>query len=182
MKKYLSILVLGIALFLPLSASAVTKKVEWHCDNKTCVDTSADTCQRTCTLGLSADASLNEFAFNSTLKLSEGAKVVSVTPANSWKVSDEWKNGTNSVALNFTSTPASTGTKIDIATVVVEINKNATCSLTLEANGDNKTVTIEKEDTVNTGATLPMIVIACGALVAGAVYIISKKNTKMYKI
>lgn len=184
MKKYLSILVLGLAVMLPISANAAsTKKVDWSCDNKTCNDTGTDTCQRTCTLGLSGDLK-QELDFSATLELSDGVKkIVSITTSNGWESkNDAWKNGGKSIPLSFINPAGVTGSKSEIATIVVEVDKNATCNLKLIANGSTQTVTVKKEETVNTGATLPMVIIASLALISGAVYVISKKNTKMYKI
>ena len=44
--------------------------------------------------------------------------------------------------------------------------------------------TTETKETTNpsTGASLPVVILASGAAVAGVVYYVSKRNTKMYKI
>lgn len=174
MKKYFGLLVLGIALFLPMNASAATK-VNFNCDDK-CVDT-GDKCQKTCTLNLSGD-SINITAFNATLKLSEGVTLADTKVAEGWD--NSLSNGNN---LAFTANPAKTGTSIDIATFVFDVSKDGDCTIVLEPTGyENVEVDVTVEQTVETGASLPLAIIACAGVAAGVIYFVSRKNTKMYKI
>lgn len=174
MKKYLSILVLGIALLLPLSASAATNKVEFTCGD--CVD-NGDVCQKTCKVAITGDSiTLNSFTAN--LTLSEGLTLDKVTPA------DGWLDLSTGSSLNFTATTSVTGTNINLATVVVNVPKDAeNCTIQLQPTGfENVTVDVTVDQIVSTGATLPIAIIACGMVAAFVVYAVSKKNTKMYKI
>lgn len=176
MKKYLSILVMGLALtVLPISAKAANVKVDFTCD-KQCVDT-GDMCQTTCNIGLSGD-SVAVTNFKAELELSSGLTIASVTPK------DPFQNMSNGTNLEFQSLTSTSGTNVPVATVVINVPKDAVnCSITLKPTGfENKRVEIKQEQPVKTGANLPLVIIACGILAAGAVYVVSKKNTKLYKI
>ena len=176
MKKYLSILVMGLALtVLPISANAAEVQVNFTCD-KQCVDT-GDMCQSTCNISLSGD-NVAVTNLKAALELSEGLTIASV---NAKEPFSNMSVGTN---LEFQSLTSTSGTNVPVATVVINVPKNAVnCKITLKPTGfANKTVEIKQEQPVKTGANLPLVIIACGALAAGAVYVVSKKNTKLYKI
>lgn len=182
MKKFLSILLIGVALILPMGAKAVSGQVKWNCDD--CVD-NGDTCQKTCTLGVKSDTSLSLSNFTANISFSvKGVpstelKVVNVAPA------DGWINASTGTNLSFLaqSTPK-TGTDIDIATITVSYPKDVTeCEISLNSpEFGTSTVKPKPEKPVDTGAALPLAILACGAVAAGVVYVVSKKNTKLYKI
>lgn len=174
MKKYLSILVIGIALILPMSVGAATMKVDFDCDKK-CTD-SGSTCQTTCRLGLSGD-SVAITSFSANLNLSPGLTIESITPASGFT------NMGTGTSLQLMSATSTTGTRVDLATIVINVPKDAQdCKIVLEPTGyENVTVDVKVENP-KTGATIPLAIIACGAVAACAVYVVSKKNTKLYKI
>ena len=176
MKKYLSLLVIGIALFFPLTANAAgTNKVNFDCTQ--CVD-NGNGCQRVCKISMTGDSiTLKEFSAN--LKLSSGLTIAKVEAASSW---DNLGNNTN-LNLVSKSTAGVTGTNIELATVTINVPKNGDCTIAIEpTNYETVTVDVTVDKEVKTGATLPMAIIAGGALAAAAVYVVSKRNTKMYKI
>lgn len=183
MKKFLSILVISVALILPMGVKAAQGQVMFKCSDQ-CVD-NGDSCQKDCTIAVqsSTSLSLSNFTANLTFSVngvaSNDLKVVEVKPANGWT---DASTGTN-LSLIATSTPL-TGTTVDVATVTVSYPKDAVnCEISLNSPGfSTSTVKPEPEKPVNTGAALPLAILACGAVAAGVVYVVSKKNTKMYKI
>lgn len=178
MKKCLSILVASMALLIPFNAKAASAQVKFTCDKK-CVD-NGDTCERTCDLSLTGDVGSVD-KFTSELILSPGLTVTSVTEGDPAFV----REGNDNSRLDFTNlsygTPLS---NVKLATIKVNVPKDAVdCSIQLKPTGfETIKVTVSTEQTVKTGATLPIAIIFCGAVAAGVVYYVSTKNTKMYKI
>lgn len=175
MKKYLSILVIGIALILPMSVGAATVKTDFTCDKK-CTD-NGDTCQTTCKLALTGD-SVAVTSFSANLNLSPGLTIDSIKPAEGFT-----NMGTGNT-LQLMAATSTSGTRVELATIVINVPKDAKdCKIELQPTGyANVTVDVKPEENPKTGATIPLAIIACGAVAACGVYVVSKKNTKLYKI
>ncbi|MGN1378992.1 MAG: hypothetical protein ACI4XR_01160 [Bacilli bacterium] len=71
-----------------------------------------------------------------------------------------------------------TGNSFQIGTIVVNVPVNTTedCSIEVINGGSQGTSNPE------TGASLPMIIIATGLVIGAGVYYVTKKRTKLYKI
>lgn len=178
-KKYLSILVIGVVLLLPISAKAITFVPS--CE-KSC-PTENGKCEQTCKIDVTGNtSSLAEVSPVLTIRGdADKVSVKSVTPGTGWEVSHS-RTG-NVINMAFLATTPITSESFTLATFVLELEDKAVdCSLSLKV--DDVTVEVEVETTteVETGVTLPLAIIACAGVAAGVVYYASKKNTKMYKI
>lgn len=177
MKKFISFLVVCIVATLPLSAKALD--IKGNCEKKT--DCPEGVCQSVCEIWVeNNNATLNEFSGDFVFTPSDKGKVVSVTAA------DGWTNNTgNSVNFMFTSTAGISASKFDLATVVLEVEEGVTgCTLSVNnpSTGGKIEIEVDVEEEVSTGATLPLAILACGVGAVAVIYIVSKKNKKLYKI
>ena len=182
MKKLLSIIAISVML-LPLGAKAGEFKL--GCE-KSC-PTEDGKCTSVCTVKAEGNTSaLSEF--NGTLEVvGDGVKVTSLTPGTGWmKISPtDTELNSKTIPLNFTANPAISDNSFLLMTVNLELESSATdCSLKLyNAKMDIVTeTTVETTTTTKTGASLPVVIIAGGAIVAIAIYTVTKKNKKLYKI
>ncbi len=189
MKKFFSILVIGMAMVLmPMVASAAIKLEVKRSGN--CIDNGGDTCKWTYSLKLVGDSEQNyasipiKIAY-ATKEGKQNAVVQIDFNAPTGMTADAIPNG-NGYDVIYTPTSGSvTGKTIDLGTFVATVKKGAEYDCTLNVGfGDIKVdVEIETETTIpSTGASLPVIIIAGGVSVAVVAYVISKKNTKLYKI
>lgn len=180
MKKFLSVLlvgVLGLIVYLP-NVSAT--KVELTGCNDNCKVNEDSTCTKTCDIIISENNSALS-QFDASVALSpEEAKLGTITAAEGW---ENVSSGNN---LSFISSAAEgvsdASFKIASFTVIVPMDVQD-CKITLQPNGFEtveKTVTVEQQP--STGATLPLIILGCGFAVALGAYYFTRKNTKMYKI
>ena len=176
MKKLLSFLVVGVVALLPLSVNAAT--ITGNCEKDT--DCPEGVCRSVCEIRVEGNTqTLTEFSGDFVFTPADGGKIVSVTPG------DGWTNNTgNSASFMFTSEGMSDA-NFDLATVVLEVEEGIEgCNLTV-ANpsvGGEIEIEITTETEVDTGATLPIAILACGIGTVAVIYIVSKKNKKLYKI
>lgn len=180
-KKLLSFLVIGvIALALPLSAKA-DMTFTGNCQKSD--DCPEGVCQNVCEVRVEGnEAALTELSGTFEFTPADKGEVVSVTAA------DGWTNNTgNSATFMFTSTNSAgvTAANFDLATVVVNVEEGVTgCTLSVNNGGMKYEIEIETEVETNpgTGATLPIAILACGVGAVAVIYVVSKKNKKLYKI
>lgn len=179
MKKLLSVLVIGIFVFLPLSAKALD--IVGNCEKST--DCPDDICQSVCTIRIENNTStLQEFQGDLVFTPSDGGQIVSVTAGEDWTNLSGNDAHINFIAANGTGVTASSFT---LATVVLNVERDITgCSLRLTNPSIGTEVEVEIETTteVETGATLPLTILVCGIGAAAIIYVVSKKNKKLYKI
>ena len=177
MKKLLSFLVIGVVAALPLSAKALD--IVGSCEKDT--NCPEGTCRSVCEIRVENNTqTLNEFSGNFVFTPSDKGKIVSVTPGEGWR-----NNTGNSANFMFTSVEGISDASFDLATVVLEVEQGVTgCTLTIENPSVGGEIEIEIDTTtdVDTGATLPLAILACGVGAVAVIYVVSKKNKKLYKI
>ena len=121
--------------------------------------------------------------FSSVMTLTNVTFVPDGTVTNgTWSVSQDASNPNK---LNFSSGVGVTDSNFTVATLKFKkIDTASECKVVFECEGSTKTVTPDKTTTENptTGAVLPYAVIAVGIVMAGAVYYVTRKNTKLYRI
>ena len=176
-KKLLSFLVIGVVALLPLSAKALN--IVGNCEKDT--DCPEGTCRSVCEIRVENNTqTLNDFSGEFVFTPSDKGEIVSVTPG------DGWTNNTgNSANFMFTSTEGISDASFDLATVVLEVEEGVTgCTLTVSnpSVGGEIDIEITTETEVDTGATLPIAILACGIGAVAVIYVVSKKNKKLYKI
>lgn len=185
MKKILAFLGLFVFLILPLSAKATTN-VNFTCGE--CVD-NGNSCLEKCSISLVGDETIVS-NFKATLELSPGLELADSSNGNKTiEFADGWAWNSGiygGTSFDFVANPAKTGTDIKVADFYIKVSKDAQkpCKISLKPQGFNNVeveVTVE-QTTVNTGASLPMLVLIGGIFVAGIIYCISKRSTKLYKI
>lgn len=176
MKKLLSILVLSVIVMAPLGVKAA--RIDGNCE-KSC-PTGDGKCTSVCTLKVKDNTSaLTEF--KGELEFGKGVTIKSVTPGEGWTN----LNG-NNPSLSFMATSGNISAKdFTLATVTIELESASTdCTIKLKNPSIGVEVTIPdpKPENPSTGAALPIAIIAGGAVVAGAIYVATRKNKKLYKI
>ena len=171
LKKLLGVIALSMVLLLPVKAGAAT--INPKCE-KSC-PTENGKCTSVCTLT----------EFKATLDIvGDGVTVTKITPGTGWTNLTASTTG-KSIPLDFLASTAVTTSDFVLATINLELESSATnCSLKLSnpSVGTEVTTVIETTTETKTGATLPLAIIACGAVVAVVIYGATKKNKKMYKI
>lgn len=180
LKKLLGVIALSMVLLLPVNASAasINPKCEKSCP------TENGKCTSVCTISVAGNTgSLTEFG--ATLEIvGDGVTVTKITPGTGWINLTESISG-KSIPLKFQASTAITTSDFVLATINLELESSATnCSLKLTSPtvGTEVTTVIETTTETKTGATLPLAIIACGAVAAVVIYSATKKNKKMYKI
>ena len=179
MKKLLSILVIGIFVFLPLSVSAA--KIEGTCEkNEDCPD---DVCQSICTIRVTGNTStIQEFEGDLVFTPADGGEIVEVQAGEDFTNLSGNDAHISFIAANGTGVTASSFT---LAKVILNVDKDVVgCSLKLTnpSVGTEVKIDVEVTEEVNTGATLPIAILACGVGAGAIIYAISRKNKKLYKI
>lgn len=173
--------VLGVVLFMPVMAKAIgfdlaCGKAEL-CDN--------GKCKQTCTVTVTGNTGLAENTTVSgkvTLTNPTGTKITAIK-TDETKFLSESNFSTNPATLKFTSFAAISDSSFTLATITVETTQNQDCSLEFELEGVTKKVDPNPTpENPKTGATMPIAIISTGALAAAAIYLTTRKNTKLYKI
>ena len=180
LKKLLGVIALSMVLLLPVKAGAAT--INPKCE-KSC-PTENGKCTSVCTISVAGNTgSLTEF--KATLNIvGDGVTVTKITPGTGWTNLTASTTG-KSIPLDFLASTAVTTSDFVLATINLELESSATnCSLKLSnpSVGTEVTTVIETTTETKTGATIPLAIIACGAVVAVVIYGATKKNKKMYKI
>ena len=111
---------------------------------------------------------------------------------NGWENVGETSIKNKTIKLTFknvngdvTSSTTTFGTFVfKYPSTLTDLDCSATINGVTIKTTETTTETTEKKETVNpsTGVSLPVAILVCGAAVAGVVYYVSKRNTKMYKI
>jgi hypothetical protein len=179
LKYYLLAFGLGMLMLLPFNTKALTIDIV---SNKDCQNVSG-TCTETANVYATTSSTETSFTgFTSgTLTLANGITGATVVGQNGFTATYTYPNTAISIV---STTPASAGKKTLIAVITLKVASSASdCSLTLEPAGFSKvTVDIETTTTTKTGASLPYVILGCGAVAALAIYTTTKKQTKLHKI
>lgn len=192
MKRFFSILMVGMAIMLfPVVASATSSvKIEQIGECETLSD---GTCQETFSIHVISDTDVSytaipkiTFTYNPRDGKLNGVQSIQFKESEGWQALSTQSETGYDVVYTHTG-EAVTSRDIDLGTLVVIVNSDTSlydCSMSygIEGNPEKVEVVIEIEETPNTGASLPVIVISAGVVIAAVVYVISKKNTKLYKI
>ena len=184
MKKIFGFIALVMAVsLLPMGAKAAS--VSPKCD-KSCT-TENGKCTATCTISVEGN-NTTLTSFQTELQITgDGVTVKSFTASDGWtKVSptDTELSG-KAIPVSLVSTEGVKTENFTLATFTLELESSATdCSLKISNPSIGSEITIEIETTTETktGAALPIAIIAFGAVGAGVIYSVTKKNKKMYKI
>lgn len=180
MKKLLSILVIGVIVCLPLTAHAAGK-IDGNCEEKrNCTD---GTCESVCTIWVEGNTSeLSSFEGDFVFTPSGGAEIIDVTAGEGWTN----LSGTDWHMSLIASGEAITASKFTLVTVTLKVQEDITgCKLKLDNTSigfPSTDIEIEITQEVETGATLPLTILACGVGAGAVIYMVSKKNKKLYKI
>ncbi len=187
MKKFFGILLLGVMVMLmPITAHAAGQlKLQKVGD---CVET-GDNCTYTYKLSVEGDSdtytSLSvAFTYAPKGGKANGITNMTFTAPEGWTANAVQNDNGYNVTYSYNE-GLFTGSSFDLGTVTVTTLRDADiydCSFNYAFNGKTSTVEVEVVQTVETGASLPIAIIACGAIAAVVVYKQATKNTKMYKI
>lgn len=185
-KNLLFVLAMGIIVAMPFGVKAADT-FDWvsSTPEKTC-DNGNGTC--TITNSIYVITTNSSFQGNSiTLKPSAGVTIESVVGKNNYTVTDLSSDKTSfNVILNTNATAVQAGVQTTIVTVTATTSSSATdCSIDMTINNITKTTTTTTTTTTTntkTGATLPYVILGCGAVVALSVWSVSKKKSKMHRI
>ncbi len=185
MKKFFSyLLVLGV-FCLPLIVNAVTEKVSVPDDYTTKQLDNGDQ-QRTYKIRVTLENNTeNNKVTKKTVKFKLGKAITEATCGDYGEfVATTTNNGKNSdgettITCVFDKNGSSdTGNDFQVGTLTVTIPKDSTedCSIAVINGGSQGTTNPD------TGASLPIVIIAVGLVLGVGVYSVSKKKTKLYKI
>ena len=182
-KRFISLLLVAVVLLLPFSAKALGLQSEAE---KSCRNEETGKCEQAIKIYLTDIPSGADLTnVEPTLTLTGDADkitVKSITGANDNIVATQSRSG-NVITMKFNFLTSVTGTKIELGTIVLELEDSATnCSGKLGLNGIDYEIEVDVEEEVSTGATLPLAILACGVGAVAVIYIVSKKNKKLYKI
>ena len=183
MKKYLSllsVLVIALVVILPITAKATVKT------NFSCSEHKKDDQGRTyetCTLSVTTTAGESISSYEGELTLTN-VTLDESTLTGSGAFSAVALGNT----LSFTASTPQTGETIAIGSfnVIVDDTKSE-CHVVLtptSADVDKSPVTVDVTPVENpkTGSAVSYIAIGAGLLLIAGAYVVSRKNTKMYKI
>lgn len=168
MKKYLSLLVMGLLVVLPFSVKAETA-IDVTCGN---VDSNG---YKTCTVAAETDE--NELTI--TLTEEGGAEITDIQDRD-WTVSN--RNESNNVWTVVLS--GMDGGEINLFSFTYKVSGETDCKVVLSLG--SQTVPTVDEDTPTpqkqTGSSLPYIALGTIALLAGGAYMATKNKAKMYRL
>ncbi len=178
MKKKLIGIALSVALFVPFMVNAATSIS--IVPEKACV-TAEGFCTTTARVMIKTDSPILD-AVEATLTLAEGVNVDKVVSSEHFIVTQ--------VDDKIVFTPKDglyTGDNTDalMGSVVFKYDASlADCSVSFEfaAYETTKEVTITAGDSALTGASLPYLILGGALLLGGALYIVSKRSTKLYNV
>lgn len=178
MKKLLSVLVLSAMFLLPMNAKAAEILFKTDCE-KSCPSGNGK-CTANCWVDVTGNVgSLTEADLK--MEYSAGLKITSMKEGNNWVLSS---NG-DSVKLLATNGGVSDA-NFRLMTFTIELESAATdCSVVAKpTNAEYKSqgTTITDEQPPKTGAALPIAIVAVGAVAAGGIYLVTRKNKNLYKI
>ncbi len=178
MKKLLGIVALSLAIILPMNASAAGYQIA--ADSSVCsksCPTADGKCSQTCQIKV-INNTTSISTLNVNLTFGDGVSITEV------KASDGWENlsgNSNNISL-MANTPI-TASSFVAATVTFDVtNASTDCSIGIEVEGQKNVVEVKQTQQTQTGASLPIAIIAVGACAAIVIYGATRKNKKMYKI
>jgi hypothetical protein len=168
-RKFLGFIALAVLVVLPIKANAETWGLSYP------YETDSEGYTVVTVKGTQTDHTSTSYSVSMTLTNME---LVSAEGVGTWIVN---QSGTE---LTFTSTTPVTDSEFTIATLKFKkIDSSQECNVVFKCDTQTKTVTPSKTTTnPTTGNILPYAVIMAGIVIAGTVYYVTRKNTKLYKI
>ena len=168
MKKYLSLLVMGLLVVLPFSVKAETT-FDVTCGN---VDSNG---YKTCTVTAATEET------ELTVKLTEegGADITDIQDRD-WSVSS--RNESDNVWTVVLS--GMDGGEINLFNFTYKVSGQANCKVVL-SSGTKSVPTVDEDKPTpqkQTGSSLPYIALGTIALLAGGAYVATKNKAKMYRL
>lgn len=180
MKKFISLLVLGVLLLVPIGAKALSFEIDVREDSCTeCTEPVDGVCTTICTIAIKNNSGdLGEVKLQ--IIPATGVTISEVTAANGWTYS-----GTISDATFQSLLPVS-DSAFTLATFKQTFSSSVEdCSPTIRLEDGKEYQIPTPEPTPNpphTGVSLPVVILIGGVVVAITLYTITNKNKKMYKI
>lgn len=181
MKKFLGFIALALFVILPLSVNA-TIKTDFSCSEET--KNSEGQTIKVCTIAVTTTNGEAIQAYEGDLTL---------TNVTLDEASVKGKGAFTNVAvlgntISFSAAEPQSGERIEIGefTVIVDTTKT-NCSVVLvptsaDVEKDEVKVDVTPVENPKTGSAVSYIAIGAGVLLVAGAYVLSRKNTKMYKI
>lgn len=185
MKKFLGILALALFVCLPLSVSA---KINFANGMK-CTEPEKNSEGKdfvTCTF--SAETTANETISSITIDLTFNEPSNIVLDESSVKGSGAFTAAVLENTISFTANEPQSGETIEFGQFTYYINDIAKdCGFVYTPTGSNidapqQTVTVKPVENPKTGSAVSYIAVGAGILLVAGAFVLSRKNTKMYKI
>lgn len=178
-KKLLSILVIGVvAIILPVQASAAGFGLNGSCQKDSNCPDENDYCYSTCTVYVENNTtSLSQIEFTLDFVSGDAVEIIEMTGLNGW----ELMSGT-STSVSLLASSAVTDSKFNVLEYRIRYAQDTDCTVRLGLDGAEITIDHETTTEVETGAALPLTILACGIGAVAVIYVVTKKNKKLYKI
>ena len=172
-KKILGFIALAVLVILPIKASAASYGISWtesEVDSEGYFTVTVKGTQ-------SGGGQLSNFSADMTMQNVEYVE-------GSITGNGTWTGQVTGSTVVFTSSSPVTDSEFVVGTLKFKKSDTAieNCNVTFVCNGTTKTVTPETPENPKTGNALPYAVIGAGIAIAGTVYYVTRKNTKLYKI
>ncbi len=174
MKKILGMIALLVVCVIPMTVKAA-QSTKLVCGAK---ETSGDVTTMDCHIELTSDAAVTSL---------EGSLTLTNVALTSAGVSAEegWSSTGSGTTISLIATGTATSytnAKIASFTVTVDTSKSNCKVVFTPTAGTTCTDCTYEDDNPKTGSAVPYIVIGSLAILAGAVYVTTRKNTKLFKI
>lgn len=184
MRKALISLLLGLIVFAPMSVFAL--KVSPLVDQEATEVKEGDKLKRTYKVYRVADdfeaeeeTIVTEAAFNFTF--GKAIEVAECSGSDSFDVTQDTTATTGTVICTWNAKDAEAGVKgekILLGTITITLDANTTEDCTINYSYEGESGKINPA----TGGSLPYAIIAAGVLLAGGVYVATRKKNKLYNI
>jgi len=181
MKKIIGMIVLALFVCLPLSVDAAIK-TNFSCGKE--VTAEGGKTVKTCTIAVETTNNESISSYEAELVLTN----VTLDESSVKGLGAFTNVAVLGNTISFSASTPQTGEKIEIGqfTVVVDTTKTECKVVLVPTSADipkeEQTVVITPTDNPGTGSAVSYIAIGAGLLLVAGAYVVSRKNTKMYKI
>lgn len=178
MKRFLSLLVIGLVGVIPFVVKAETS-LSYNCTD---IDTDS---YRTCTI--SADLATAADTLKITLTEKGGADVTAIENVTSseWDVGTPTESaGVHTINLSYVSPDPSHSGETTLFKFTYKVSGETDCSVLIGLDGISKTVSTPNSTTPNkqTGISVPYIALGAITLLAVGAYMATRNKAKMFNI
>lgn len=188
MKKFITLLVLGV-LILPLSVKAFAiDQDRTKCEKLEC-GTGDTECSSVCTIYINENTDALQ-SISLSITTQDRATVTEIIPEEQWTYSGTYSSATFTAVdpLGVTDSSFKLFTlkqtypkDIENCDILVDLTNGSTITIPVDPP-DEPECQAGDPNCPNTGVSLPVIVLAGGAVLAITLYSLTNKNKKMYKI